>query len=74
MTSGNAYGEAAVERAIHSLRGQRGLYPVADILLRSEGMASSRIEGEVASTRRGFEAEFAALIHRRFDCLPRWEC
>jgi Fic family protein len=51
--------EAAAERAIQSLKGQVALQPLAAILLRSEGMASSRIEGEVASTRRVFEAEYA---------------
>lgn len=51
--------EAAAERAIQSLRAEPILQPLAAILLRSEGIASSRIEGEVASTRRVFEAEYA---------------
>jgi Fic family protein len=51
--------EAAAERALHSLRGVRGLEPLAAVMLRSEGIASSRIEGEVASTRRVFEADYA---------------
>jgi Fic family protein len=51
--------EAAAERALHSLRGQPSLQPIATVLLRSEGIASSRIEGEVASTRRVYEAEYA---------------
>ena len=59
IASENAAGEAAVERALHSLRGQPTLQPLAAILLRSEGIASSRIEDEVASTRRVFEAEYA---------------
>ena len=51
--------EAAAERAIHSIKNHTELEPLASILLRSEGIASSRIEGEVASTRRVFEAEYA---------------
>lgn len=51
---------AAAERALHSLRGARALQPLAPILLRSEGIASSRIEGEVASARRVFEADYAS--------------
>lgn len=51
--------EVVAERAIQSLKGQIALRPLAAILLRSEGIASSRIEGEVASTRRVFEAEYA---------------
>lgn len=51
--------EAAAERALHSLRGNQTLEPLAATLLRSEGIASSRIEGEVASTRRVYEAEYA---------------
>ncbi len=60
IASVNPIGEAAAERALHSLRGRQALEPLAAILLRSEGLASSQIEGEVASTRRVFEAEFAA--------------
>jgi Fic family protein len=52
-------GEAAAERALHSLRGEPSLRPLAAMLERSEGIASSRIEGEIASTRRVFEAEYA---------------
>lgn len=59
IVSANPVGEAATERAIHSLRGQPTLQPLAAMLLRSEGIASSRIEGEVASTRRVFEADYA---------------
>lgn len=59
VASASPADEAAAERAIHSLRGQLALQPLAAILLRSEGIASSRIEGEVASTRRVFEAEYA---------------
>ncbi|MEA2010167.1 MAG: Fic family protein [Actinomycetota bacterium] len=59
IVSANSNAEAAAERAVHSLRGQPTLRPLAAILLRSEGIASSRIEGEVASTRRVFEAEYA---------------
>lgn len=51
--------EAAAERAIHSIKSHTELEPLASVLLRSEGIASSRIEGEVASTRRVFEAEYA---------------
>jgi Fic family protein len=51
--------EAAAERAIQSLKGEMDLQPFAGILLRSEGIATSRIEGEMASTRRVFEAEYA---------------
>lgn len=51
--------EAAAERDIQSLKGQIALQSLGPILLRSEGIASSRIEGEVASTRRVFEAEYA---------------
>ncbi len=51
--------EAAAERAIHSIKTHMELEPLASVLLRSEGIASSRIEGEVASTRRIFEAEYA---------------
>lgn len=51
--------EAAAERAIHSIKNHVELEPLAPILLRSEGIASSRIEGEVASTRRISEAEYA---------------
>jgi Fic family protein len=51
--------EAAAERAIHSIKDHAALEPLAAILLRSEGIASSRIEGEVASTRRIYEAEYA---------------
>jgi Fic family protein len=51
--------EAVAERDIQSLKGQTGLQPLGPILLRSEGIASSRIEGEVASTRRVFEADYA---------------
>ena len=51
--------EAAIERDIQSLKRQGALQPLGPILLRSEGIASSRIEGEVASTRRVFEAEYA---------------
>jgi len=61
ITSFNPAEEAAVERAIRSLNGQRILEPIAAMLLRSEGIASSRIEGEVASTRRVYEAEYAPL-------------
>lgn len=59
IASENQVREAAVERSIQSLKGQMALEPIAAILLRSEGIASSRIEGEVASTRRVFEAEHA---------------
>jgi Fic family protein len=59
VTPTDPSGEAAAERALHSLRGQQALEPLAQSLLRSEGIASSRIEGEVASTRRVFEAEYA---------------
>ncbi|MEA2000842.1 MAG: Fic family protein [Actinomycetota bacterium] len=59
IISSNSTLEAAAERALHSLRGHLILRPIATILLRSEGIASSRIEGEVASTRRVFEAEYA---------------
>ena len=59
IASANPAEEAAAERALHSLRGQPTLQPFAASLLRSEGIASSRIEGEVASTRRVFEAEYA---------------
>lgn len=67
ITFSNAAREAAAERAIHSLRGQSALQPLAAILLRSEGIASSRIEGEVTSTRRVFEAEYApeAVVDRQ---------
>ncbi len=51
--------ESAAQRALHSLRGHAGLLPLAPSLLRSEGIASSRIEGEVASTRRVFENDYA---------------
>lgn len=51
--------EAAAERALHSLRGASALQPLSAVMLRSEGIASSRIEGEVASTRRVFEADYA---------------
>ena len=57
--SGNPVAEAAAERALRSLRGSPALEPLASILLRSEGIASSRIEGEVASTRRVFEVDYA---------------
>lgn len=59
LTPTNPAAEAAAERALHSLRGQVHLEPLAASLLRSEGIASSRIEGEVASTRRVFAAEYA---------------
>lgn len=59
IASGIQAEEAAAERAIHSIRNHAELEPIASILLRSEGIASSRIEGEVASTRRIFEAEYA---------------
>lgn len=59
IASANPAEEAAAERAIQSLKGQAALQPLAAILLRSEGIASSLIEGEVASTRRVFEAEYA---------------
>lgn len=59
FTSGSPAAEAAAERDIQSLKGQIALQPLGPILLRSEGIASSRIEGEVASTRRVFEAEYA---------------
>jgi Fic family protein len=51
--------EAETERALLSLRGAHRLEPVGANLLRSEGIASSMIEGEVASTRRVYEAEYA---------------
>ena len=59
IASGIQAEEAAAERAIHSIKNHVELEPLAPILLRSEGIASSRIEGEVASTRRIFEAEYA---------------
>lgn len=59
IASASPAAEATAERAIQSLKGQLALQPLAAILLRSEGIASSRIEGEVASTRRVFEAEYA---------------
>jgi Fic family protein len=59
IASANPALEAAAERDIQSLKGQIALWPLGPILLRSEGIASSRIEGEVASTRRIFEAEYA---------------
>ena len=59
VASDNPTQEAAVERTIQSLKDQIALQPLAAVLLRSEGIASSRIEGEVASTRRVFEAEYA---------------
>ena len=59
IASANPALEAAAERDIQSLKGQIALRPLGPILLRSEGIASSRIEGEVASTRRIFEAEYA---------------
>lgn len=60
IASEDPIGEAAVERSLQSLRDRPSLLSLAPILLRSEGIASSRIEGEVASTRRVFEAEYAA--------------
>ena len=60
VASGDPIAEAAAERALRSLRGEHVLQPLASSLLRSEGIASSRIEGEVASTRRVFEADYAA--------------
>jgi Fic family protein len=59
--------EAAAERALHSLRGAEALESLAAVMLRSEGIASSRIEGEVAATRRVFEAEYApdAVVDRQ---------
>lgn len=60
IASADPIGEAAVERSLQSLRDRPSLLPLAPILLRSEGIASSRIEGEVAATRRVFEAEYAA--------------
>ena len=59
--------EAGAERALHSLRAVRALEPLAAVLLRSEGIASSRIEGEVAATRRVFEADYApdAVLDRQ---------
>lgn len=60
VVAGDPVAEAAAERALHSLRGVQTLQPLAAILLQSEGIASSRIEGEVASTRRVFEADYAA--------------
>lgn len=59
IASASPVDEAATERDIQSLKGQIALQPLGPILLRSEGIASSRIEGEVASTRRVFEAEYA---------------
>lgn len=59
IASDNPVREAAAERSIQSLKGRMALEPIAAILLRSEGIASSRIEGEVVSTRRVFEAEHA---------------
>jgi Fic family protein len=59
VASGFQTEEAAAERAIHSIKDHAALEPLAAILLRSEGIASSRLEGEVASTRRIFEAEYA---------------
>jgi len=59
IASADPLGEAETERALHSLRGLPTLQPLAAILLRSEGIASSRIEGEGASTRRVFEAEYS---------------
>lgn len=59
IASDDPVAEAAAERALRSLRGPPALEPLASILLRSEGIASSRIEGEVASTRRVFEADYA---------------
>ncbi len=56
----DASAEAAAERALRSLEGVTDLQPLAASLLRSEGIASSRIEGEVASTRRVFEADYAS--------------
>lgn len=60
IVSSDPVAEAATERSLQSLRGQPLLEPLAAVLLRSEGIASSRIEGEVASTRRVFEADYAA--------------
>lgn len=57
IASASPGAEAAVEREIQSLQAE--LQPLGPILLRSEGIASSRIEGEVASTRRVLEAEYA---------------
>ncbi|MGZ8785314.1 MAG: Fic family protein [Acidimicrobiia bacterium] len=62
VAAGDPVKEAAAERALHSLRGARALQPLATILLRSEGIASSRIEGEVASARRVFEADYASDV------------
>lgn len=59
IASASPGAEAAVEREIRSLQGEVELQPLGPILLRSEGIASSRIEGEVASTRRVLEAEYA---------------
>ncbi len=62
--------EAAAERALHSLRGVRSLEPLAAMLLRSEGIASSRIEGEHAATRRVFEADYAPDAFRDRRAQP----
>lgn len=59
IASASPAAEAAAERDIQSLKGQIALQPLGPILLRSEGIASSRMEGEVASTQRVFEAEYA---------------
>lgn len=59
IASASPAAEAAAERDIQSLKSQMTLKSLGPILLRSEGIASSRIEGEVASTRRVFEAEYA---------------
>lgn len=59
IASASPAAEAEAERDIQSLKSQIALQPLGPILLRSEGIASSRIEGEVASTRRVFEAEYA---------------
>ena len=59
IASASPAAEAAAERDVQSLKGEMPLRPLGPILLRSEGIASSRIEGEVASTRRVFEAEYA---------------
>ena len=52
-------GGSSNPRSMASLRGEHVLQPVASSLLRSEGIASSRIEGEAASTQRVFEADYA---------------
>ncbi len=62
VVAANPPAEAAAERALQSLRGVSALEPLASVLLRSEGIASSRIEDEVASTRRVFEAEYAPEV------------